>query len=96
MAELILTEEEKAAPSYLDWSDESLGRAVKQLATKFNDEYGKDDMYGTMAGFVLITVAKKTNATTLTLTLEGLTSHEVPDGDWKITVKQTKPPKESP
>ena len=32
MAELILNQEEKDTSTYLEWSDEALGKAVKKLA----------------------------------------------------------------
>ena len=41
MAKLILTEEEKKAEKYLDWSDESIGKMVRKLAFILAEKWGK-------------------------------------------------------
>jgi hypothetical protein len=92
MAELILTEEEKAAPSYLDWDDAALGKAVKALAIKLHDSEGKESMYGQVAAFMLIGAAHRINADTTTIDLENVTVSDEGIGDWRVEVRRTKAP----
>ena len=42
MAELFLTDAERSAASYLNWSDEALGKMVKLTAALLDDEYGAE------------------------------------------------------
>ncbi len=92
MAQLILTEEEKAAPTYLDWDDASVGMAVRKLALLYGDEYGKESMFAQMAAQILVSFAHQVNATTTEVTLEGCTTKGVQTGDWKVTIERTNPP----
>jgi hypothetical protein len=54
-----LTQEEKAAPTYLDaptyleWSDETLARGVRDLAKSLKDEFGARGTHGIAAAHVL-------------------------------------------
>jgi len=92
MAELILTEDEINAGTYLEWDDETLGRAVKALALELRDTYGQDALWFTMAGHVLIDSARQINAETTGLTLSGVTVKGEPIGDWRIVVERIKAP----
>lgn len=55
MAQLILTDEEKASPAYLDWPDETLGKLVKATAlTIAEDKNGHQAVFTTTAALLLI------------------------------------------
>lgn len=87
MAELILTEEEKKAKTYLEWDDEALGRMVKKAAKLISDYRGEDSITMVSAATLLVSSAHKVNSSDSTWTLEGVT---VPEdiGDWEITVRR--------
>lgn len=89
MAELILTEQEQADSSFLDWSDESLGKLVKKTALMMKDEYGAEAAYITMASHLLISLAEKCNSTETTLEVNGVTQAGEARGDWKVTIERT-------
>lgn len=91
MAELILTDEEKQSETYLDLDNDSLGKAVKNFAITLGDVYGADSIWSTGCATLLIDMCIKTNATTLTHTIEGLTHAGEDRGDWKITVQKISP-----
>jgi len=91
MPELTLTDEEKEAESFLDWSDDALGKMVRATAQKIQSgELGEDSepVMMTAAMLVIVLAAKSTNADTLEQTLEGVTHQEHQMGDWKITVER--------
>lgn len=90
MAELILTEKEKADPSYLDWDADALGKTVKKLAIEFKDKYGKDTIFHTLAIQLLIDTAIRINADTLTQTVEGLSFEGKDLGDWEVVLRRTR------
>jgi hypothetical protein len=92
MAELILTKAEKEAPTYLDWSDQALGKLVRKTALMLEDEYGQDATYTTTVAHILIGFGLKANSTETTITLEGVTEAGKNKGDWQVTVKQIKEP----
>lgn len=56
MAELILTDEEKQAPLYSDWSDETLGKATRQILCAF-DAVAKQQYQGVAATAALHALA---------------------------------------
>ena len=92
MAELNITEAEKEAARYLDWSDEALGKAVKKIALLIQDEDGKRAIPTVGAASFLIDRAITANAESSIIDLRGLT--EVIDGevreigDWRITIQR--------
>ncbi len=88
MAELILTEKEKEDASYLDWSNESLGKLVKKIGSLIFDDYGKDAAWMTMAAHLLVDLSRKTNSTDTTVTVTGCTNDKVKIGDWIINIKR--------
>lgn len=92
MAELILTEAEKETLTYLDWSDEALGKMVRKTALMLEDNYGQNATYTTTVAHILIGFGLKINATETTITLEGVTEAGENKGDWQVTVKQIKEP----
>ncbi|MCW7556451.1 hypothetical protein NX722_28600 [Endozoicomonas gorgoniicola] len=89
MAELVLTEKEKADPTYLDWSDEALGKLVKRTAIKMQDEFGQDAAHITCGAHLLISLAEKSNSAETTLTFKGVSHAGEPKGDWKIVITRT-------
>lgn len=93
--ELILTDEEKAAHSWLELDDESLGKMIKATAVKYasTPDGEIDHMHKMTCAMILCNMAADVNSTTSTFTLNGLTKKGEPQGDWKVTVKRVKSPK---
>ena len=91
MAELILTDEEKATESYLDWDDAAIGKAVKKLALAISDTKGDKSMSWHAASLCLVAMAHDSNAGSSEHTIEGVTLNKGQDaiGDWKITTQRT-------
>lgn len=92
MAKFDPTEEERAAISYLDWSDEALGKFCKYVAT-LNEEYSKEQeglksVSASVAAMTLIGMAHDSNAEELTMKMEGHTIGDTRTGDWIVTVKK--------
>lgn len=88
MAELILTPEEEAAASYLDWSDESLGKIVKKIL--INDEDGKNAEWVTMAAHLLIDLSIKKGSNNTKMEIIGVIKNGKNMGDWEIRIKRRK------
>jgi NADPH-dependent curcumin reductase CurA len=65
-----LTPEEKAAPTFLEWSDETLARGVRTLAAKLHDSIGFDGITGMAAALALEKIAKDHNAETYKVTID--------------------------
>lgn len=84
-----LTLAEKDAPTYLDWSDATLGRAVRETARLLKDADGSKALaiQGTLV--VLAGVMHKSNAETMKLNVSGDTAGEawVLDAKLKLTRK---------
>lgn len=91
MAQLILTDEEKAAHSWLHLDDESLGRLVKYsaLAIAGHDVTDGGKVRGMTNAIMLATMAHEANAETTTVELKGVTQDGVGIGDWRITIERT-------
>ena len=85
MAELVVTEEEGRAPSYLDWSDEALGKLVRYLAIRVDDLFGAGGFpaLAAFAAAVLIDAAKSRGCL-LTITVRR------PQAEWTISVTRDK------
>ena len=85
-----LTQEEKDAENYLDWSNETLGRCTRWTAERFKqfdlDEY--KGIVGMASAYSLIRLAQKANATTFTLTTESFTYKDENMGDWEVIVRK--------
>ncbi|WP_257311157.1 hypothetical protein [Geothrix fuzhouensis] len=89
MAELILTEEEKAAATWLELPDEAVGKLTKKVAldiVKIGNEQGR--VWTMSAALILIGHAADMNATTSTTTIEGFTHGAEKLGDWEVTIKK--------
>lgn len=86
MAELILTQEEKDSSTYLEWSDEALGKAVKKLALDLSigdDALSMQSMFTVMVG-----VLNEYGANSAVLKLEDVTYKDSPIGSWKCTIEK--------
>ena len=94
MAELILTQEEIDAQSYLDWDDAALGKAVKEVALMLKDTSEKSDGFKSIlavaAAFTLCGTADDNGAGELELKLGDYEHAGVNRGDWIVTVKKVK------
>ena len=95
--ELILTEAEKKANTWLELDDESVGKVVKSVALKlaqYSEETAKIALFS--AAILIIGKVNDTNAETFTQTIEGLTAKGQSIGNWNLTVKKLpdKPQKE--
>ena len=87
MAELILTPDEEAAGSYLDWDDASLGRLVRQVAHHLTDQNGSTPTIVTAGAYCLIRAAVESGAGKIEFKLKNVTVRE-DVGDWRVTVKR--------
>ena len=92
MAELILTEEEKASDTYLDWDDAALGKLVRKTALMLRDTYGQEATFGMTGAHLLVGMAMSANSTETTIELNGLNVKGEDKGDWRIEVVRTKAP----
>ena len=85
MATLTLSEKEKNLP-FVDFDDDSLGRATKAVALILSDSEGKKAVKFTGAATFLIShlLDKDDSVEQGTLTVEGLSLRGQPLGDWEI------------
>lgn len=91
MAELILTEEEKQAPTWLELDDETIGKIVKATQlTIFNHQQETEKIHWFSAALILCSLAVEANADKYSQDIIGLTLHGKKLGDWNITVKKCK------
>jgi hypothetical protein len=85
--QLIVTEEERNSASYLDWSDEALGRAVRACAFVLADKQGQNAINATTCGCLLVKMCVDAGSDDSTIRLENVTiPQEV--GNWIITIKK--------
>jgi len=66
-----LTPEERAAPTFLEWSDATLARGVRALAAKLHDSVGFHGITGMAAGLALEKIARDNNAEEYRITIDG-------------------------
>ncbi|HFC8518915.1 TPA: hypothetical protein ACFP41_001797 [Neisseria weaveri] len=86
MAELILTEEEKQAASYLDWSDEALGKLVRKIAANLKNE--KEGIKVTATAMLLVGFIAETGSTSAEFKMDNITQGETELGNWIIKVSK--------
>lgn len=89
MAELVLTEAEKAAKTWLELDDATVGKLVKSTTLKIcdhSDEFGRIAFIS--AAILLCGGAAQANATNLVQEIKGLTLKGVDFGDWTITIRR--------
>ncbi len=94
MAQLILTDEEKAALSWLDMDDDALGKLCRKaclVIPQYKDEENPDDrkpVWAASAGMLLCGVVDDANATRAIFNFEGLTHRDKERGNWRVTVEK--------
>ena len=92
MAELILTEAEKAAELWTDLDDQALGALMRKKLIQFKTAAEQmDRAITTTAGLLLCCAAAEAGASEMTLSLDGVTQAGRDFGDWQI-VAVRKPP----
>lgn len=93
MAQLILTDEEKAAKNWLDVSDDCLGKVCRKtmlmLPTLCKQEDGKKGVWFMSCLNVLIGLAHDANSETTVFDVNGFTVENADCGDWNVTIKRT-------
>ena len=66
-----LTQAEKDAPTYLEWSDATLARCVRETAKQLGDEKGNKAMMAQAAFLIITGVMDEANAETLKVQTKG-------------------------
>ena len=66
-----LTPEERAAPTFTEWSDATLARGVRVLAAKLHDSLGFHGITGMAAALALEKAARDSNAAKYDITIDG-------------------------
>ena len=97
MAKLELTEQEKAAISWLDMDDDALGKLVRKTCLKLPELMAKDEtdmgkIWVTSCGMLMCNMAADANSTKTTFEFNGLSLAGKERGDWQITIKRIKAP----
>ena len=89
MAELILTEEEKAASTWLELPDETVGKLVKKIVADMPRLAKETDKITTTAILLmLVGYNHDHNNSREVYTLEGTLNKDIPTGYWRITVEK--------
>ena len=89
MAELILTDEEKAAALWSDLDDAAIGKLVKKKMGALQTHFEQMDRAVTFGAALLICCyAAKRNACEETQEFFGVTQDGRDFGDWVVTAKQ--------
>ena len=66
-----LTEDERQAATFLEWSDATLARCVRAFAAKLHDGEGFNGITGMAAVLALEKIARDSNATKFDIELDG-------------------------
>ena len=66
-----LTPEERAVPTFTEWSDATLARGVRALAAKLHDSVGFHGITGMAAALALEKIARDSNAEKYRITIDG-------------------------
>jgi hypothetical protein len=91
VAELFLSDEDRAAARWLQMSDESVGRLVKYTQVAIlADEDEQKRVWWWSAALLLCSIAHEANSDTSTFQIDGITleNGEVPIGDWEVVVRR--------
>ena len=85
-----LTKEQIAAPSYLDWDDETLGRMTRAMAKYLyeNKIKGWESICTMAASYVLVNSCLGANADFMQFELNDFRVESEGTGNWEITVKK--------
>ena len=90
MAELILTDDEKAAALWSDLDDAALGKLVKKKIAFLADAAEQLDRVTTFAAAMLLCcAAAEQNFSELALEIDGMTQEGREFGDWLVVVMKT-------
>lgn len=90
MAELILTDEERAAALWSDLDDAALGKLVKKKIAFLTDAAAQlDRVTAFAAGMLLCCAAAEQGSSEIALEIDGLTQAGREFGDWKIVAIKT-------
>ena len=93
MAELILTEEEKAAALWSDLDDAALGKLVRKKIILLSSAAEQLDRVTTLAAAMLLCcAAAEQNASKMALEIDGLSQAGREFGDWKVVAVKIDPP----
>lgn len=89
MAELILTDAEKAAALWSDLDDEALGKLVrKKISFLTNAADQMDRVVHIAAAMLICGVAVEQKASQLCMEIEGFTIDGVDCGEWSVVAKK--------
>ncbi len=89
MAELILTEAEKKANTWLELDDDTIGKLTKKLALSLiAEDKERERVWVMSAALVLTGLAYDANADEIVVSLDKMTRGGRVCGDWKITVEK--------
>lgn len=92
MAELILTDEERAKHSWLDLDDATIGKVVKRSALALEAAADKKQRLSFMTcAFMLCNLAHDSNAEHMTLSVSTLLFGDEQRGDWRVTIEKVRP-----
>ena len=90
MAELILTQQEKEAISWLDLGDEALGKLCRSACLTMpkilEDTEDSKRIWAVNAAMLLCNVACDANSEHTTFEFSGLTHGNKSNGDWRVDV----------
>lgn len=86
MAELILTDEEKQAASYLDWSDEALGKLVRSIAIDLKTD--KASINASSLAVLLVGFVAESGSNKASFKLGEVSHKGEVLGDWIIKVEK--------
>jgi len=90
MAELILTDDERAAKLWSDLDDAALGKVVKKKIAHLTGVAEQLDQITVSAAAILLCFAAiEQHASVVTIELDGLTQAGREFGNWKVVVMQT-------
>lgn len=92
MAELFVTDKEKEDKTYLEWPDETIGKAVKALAVKIDDCQGDRAIRYSAPALILASLVSDSNTERMTFELEGLREGDKDLGNWLITIERVSHP----
>jgi hypothetical protein len=92
VAELILTDEEKAAALWSDLDDAALGKLVKRKIALITDVAAQLDQVTTFSAAVMLCLAAhEANAKEAVFEIDGLARGELEIGDWRVVAMRITP-----
>ena len=84
-----LTQEEKDAPTYLEWCNETLGRMVKETAKLFDDQQGDHSVCAEGLGILFASKMHDINSAQTKIELNGVSHASTVLGDYTIVCVRT-------